>query len=266
MNVVKFPGLDLSFEFSKIAFMIFGISVYKYAVCIVLGIVVALVLCRLNKEKFGVDFDFILENSVLGIFMGFIGARLYYIIFNLEYYINNPGEILNFRNGGLAIYGGLIFGSIAIILNCKRNKKNILDFFDCIVPFIAIAQCIGRFGNFFNIEAYGYETTSFLRMGIMSSQGYIEVHPTFLYEAVLNCFIGIILIIMQRKRKYSGQIMLLYLMLYGFIRSIIEGLRTDSLMFFNLRISQVLSIIIFVIATSFIIKNRKTQDSLIKEK
>lgn len=267
MNIVTFPGLNLSFEFSNIAFTVFGMSVYKYAVCIVLGILVALALCRLNKEKFGIDFEFILESSIVGIFFGVIGARIYYIMFNLGYYINNPSEILNFRNGGLAIYGGLIFGAIAIIINCKIQKKNILDFFDCIVPFVAIAQCIGRWGNFFNIEAYGYETTSIFRMGIETVQGYIEVHPTFLYESVANLLIGAFLIMMQRKRKYSGQILILYCMLYGFIRCFIEGLRTDSLMFFYFRISQILSIIVFVISASLLItKKIKNKAVLSKEK
>lgn len=264
MNVVTFPGLNLSFEFSRIAFTIFGISVYKYAVCIVLGIITALVLCRLNKEKFDIDYEFILENSILGIFIGAIGARLYYIMFNLEYYINNPNEILNFRNGGLAIYGGLIFGAIAIIINCKIQKKNILDFFDCIVPYVAIAQCIGRFGNFFNVEAYGYETNSILRMGIQTFHGYIEVHPTFLYEAITNFIIGIILIIMQRKRKYKGQILLLYCALYGLVRSFIEGIRIDSLMFLGFRISQILSIIILIVSAVLLIT--KNGISLRKEK
>ena len=255
MNVVTFPGLNLSFEFSKIAFTVFGISIYKYAVCIVMGILVSLILCRLNKEEFGIDFEFILENTILGILIGAIGARFYYIIFNLEYYINNPNEILNFRNGGLAIYGGLIFGAIAIIINCKIQKKNILDFFDCIVPFVAIAQCIGRFGNFFNIEAYGYETSMFLRMGIKTAQGYIEVHPTFLYESISTLLIGMFLIFMQRKRKYRGQILLLYCMLYGITRFFIEGIRVDSLMYGNFRISQVISMIAIIISFSLLIIN-----------
>lgn len=244
-------------NFLGIAFNIFGIPIYKYAICIVLGIIVAITLCKLNKEKFNVDYDFILENTILGIFIGAIGARLYYVIFNFEYYINNPEQILNFRNGGLAIYGGLIFGAIAIIINCKIHKKDVLNFFDCIIPYVPIAQCIGRFGNFFNMEAYGYETNSILRMGIITHNGYMEVHPTFLYEAVSNLIIAIILILIQRKRKYKGQIILLYGCLYGFVRMIIEGLRTDSLMFFNFRISQILSIIIFSISTILLIMNIK---------
>lgn len=267
MNEVTFPELNLNFEFSKIAFTVFGISVYKYAVCIILGIIVALIICKLNKEKFNIDYDFILENTVVGIFFGAIGARLYYVMFNIEYYINNPNQILNFRNGGLAIYGGLIVGAIAIIINCKIQKKNILDFFDCIVPCVAIAQCIGRFGNFFNIEAHGYETTSFLRMGINTVNGYIEVHPTFLYESIANLIICIILLIMQRKRRYKGQIVLSYMALYGLIRFFIEGLRTDSLMLFNFRVSQVLSILILVVSVILmVINNFRCKVDLSKEK
>lgn len=267
MNVVTFPDLNLSFKFSEIAFTVFGLSIYKYAVCIVSGIIIALVLCRLNKEKFNIEYDFILENTVLGIFFGAIGARLYYVLFNFEYYINNPSQILNFRNGGLAIYGGLILGSVAIIVNCKLQKKSILDLFDCLVPYVAIAQCIGRFGNFFNMEAYGYETTSIFRMGINTVQGYIEVHPTFLYEAVANLIITITLLFLQRKRKYKGQILLYYIGMYGLIRFFIEGLRSDSLMLFNFRISQILSIVIFIISSTILITKRfKSKITLSKEK
>ena len=192
MNIVTFPGLNLSFEFSKIAFTILGIPVYKYAICIVSGILIALLLCRLNKEKFNIEYEFILENVVLGIFFGIIGARVYYVLFNLEYYINNPSQILNFRNGGLAIYGGLILGAIAICINCNLRKKDVLDFFDCIIPYVAIAQCFGRFGNFFNVEAFGYQTTSLLRMRIFDLNGFQDVHPVFLYESIANLIIFII--------------------------------------------------------------------------
>lgn len=267
MNVVTFPGLNLSFEFSQIAFSILGISVYKYAICIVSGILIALILCKLNKEKFNIEYDFILESAVLGIFCGIIGARIYYVLFNLEYYINNPSQILNFRNGGLAIYGGLILGAVAIFINCKLQKKNALDFFDCIIPYVAIAQSVGRLGNFFNVEAYGYETTSIFRMGINTINGYIEVHPTFLYELVSNLLIGITLLIMQRKRKYKGQVVLAYMALYGFVRFFIEGIRSDSLMIFNFRISQIVSLILFIISiVMLIINNNKTKKPLSKEK
>ena len=146
-----------------------------------------------------------------------------------------------------------------IIINCKNRKIDILNFFDYIIPFVAIDQCFGRFGNFFNIEAYGYETNIFLRMGIQTIEGYKEVHPIFLYEAIGTFIIFCVLRFMQKNRKYKGQIILLYLLFYSGIRMFLEGLRTDSLMLFNWRISQVLSILIFL--TSFyMIKCRKMSD------
>ncbi len=256
MDLVTFPGLNLEFEFSKIAFSIFGVSVYKYAICIVLGIAVALIFCKLAKEKFEIDYNFVLENTILAIIFGTIGARLYFVLFNLDYYSKHISEIFNFRSGGLAIYGGLIFGAIAIIINCKIRKKDILNFLDYIIPYVAIAQCFGRFGNFFNVEAYGYETTSFIRMGITTINGYMEVHPTFLYEAIATFIIFIVLRYIQKRRNYKGQVILWYALLYSFIRTFIEGLRADSLMIFNLRASQILSIIILVSSISIMVCRR----------
>lgn len=266
MNIVRFPGLNLEFKFSKIAFEIFGASVYKYAVCIVLGILIALVLCRIAKEKYDVEFEFVLENFIIGIFFGVIGARLYFVIFNLNYYSKNIIEILKIRDGGLAIYGGLIFGVIAVVTNCKIRRKDILNFLDYIIPYVAIAQCIGRFGNFFNVEAYGYQTNSIFRMGIQTLDGYIEVHPTFIYEAFATFVIFILLKIFQKRRKFKGEIFLLYLLFYSGIRSILEGLRTDSLMLFNYRISQILSIVIFFISLTVLICRKMSNEKTLKSR
>lgn len=142
-------------------------------------------------------------------------------------------------------------GAIAIIINCKIRKKDVLNVFDYIIPYVALCQCFGRFGNFFNVEAYGYETTSILRMGIITTQGYMEVHPTFLYESISTFIIFIILRKMQNKREYKGQILLWYGILYSIIRFLIEGMRTDSLMFFYFRISQILSV--FILISSIVI-------------
>ena len=248
MNIVKFPGFNLEFKFSKIAFSVFGINIYKYAVCIVLGIIVGLFLCKISKEKYENDYNFVLETLITSLIPAIIGARLYFVLFNYNYYSKNILEIFDLRKGGLAIYGGIIFGLITAIIKCKKSKKDILNFFDYIVPFVAIAQSIGRFGNFFNIEAYGCQTNFILRMGIYIENQYIEVHPTFLYESFCTLIIFFILRIIQKNRKFKGQITLLYFMLYSFIRIFIEGIRTDSLMFFNCRISQILSIIIFFVS------------------
>lgn len=264
MNIVKFPGVNLEFQFSKIAISIFGVNIYKYAICIVLGIVVALILCKLSKENYGVEFDFVVENFVIGIVFGIIGARLYFVIFNFKYYYKNVLEIFKIRDGGLAIYGGLIFGIISVMINCKIKKKDILNLLDYIVPYIAIAQCIGRFGNFFNVEAYGYETNSIFRMGINTLDGYKEVHPAFLYEAISTFLIFIILKNIQKKRKFKGEIFLLYLLFYSGIRTFIEGLRQDSLMLFNCRISQILSIIIFLVIGMILICRKLSNEKQLK--
>lgn len=257
MGVVTFPGLNLSFNVSKIAFTLFGISVYKYAVCIVIGIVLALILSKFAKEKFNIGYNDVLICTVLGIIFGTIGARLYYVIFNLDYYSKNISEIISFRNGGLAIYGGLIFGALAILVYCKVKKINVLNFFDYVIPYVAIAQCVGRLGNFFNIEAYGTETASILRMGITTVKGYIEVHPVFLYELIATLAIFVVLKLLQKNRKFEGQILLGYCLLYSMIRFFLEGIRADSLMFFNFRASQVLSLIIWVVSLVIIVINKK---------
>ena len=144
MDIVTFPAFNISIEIPKIAFSILGVDIHWYAVCIVLGIIVAFVLCKISKEKYYIDFQQVLEIMAIALIFGIIGARLYYIIFNITDYLENPIEILNFRNGGLAIYGGLIAGVIVIIKMCKKYGINKLDFFDYIVPFVSIAQCIGR--------------------------------------------------------------------------------------------------------------------------
>lgn len=248
MNLVKFPGLNINLKVPQIAFSVFGIEVYMYAICIVTGIIVAAILCNINKEKFENKFENILDIGICSLFFGIIGARIYFIIFNLEYYLNNIKEVFNFRDGGLAIYGGLITGILTAIIICKIKKIDIWNVLDYVIPFVALAQAIGRWGNFFNVEAYGYETDIFLRMGIFTSDGYIEVHPTFLYESICTILIFFILRKLQKNRKFKGEIFLLYCILYSGIRFFIEGLRIDSLMFYNFRISQILSIIIFLIS------------------
>lgn len=250
MSIVTFPSLGLEFEISRIAFTFFGIEVYWYAICIVLAILVALFLCATSKDNYEMDFENVIDVAIFTIISGIIGARLYYVIFNLDYYLSNPISILNIRDGGLGIYGGLILGGLALVFRAKKLDLKLYDVLDYIAPFIAIAQSIGRWGNFFNVEAYGVETKSFFRMGIESVQGYIEVHPTFLYESLSTFVIFCILRFLQKNRKFAGQIFWLYLLLYSFIRFFIEGIRADSLMLGDFRISQVLSLIIFIVSLS----------------
>lgn len=257
MNTVKFPGLNLEFSISKIAFKIFGIEIYWYAILIVLSLAIALIIYKKRDTLYEIKFNDIVDLSLYIIPIAIICARLYYIIFNLEYYMQNPREILNIRSGGLAIYGAVIAGTITCLFFCKKRKINVLDLLDYIVPGLVLGQAIGRWGNFINIEAYGTSTNMLWRMGIIENGKYVEVHPTFFYESIACFVIFIILLFMKNKRSFKGQIVCTYFMLYSLERFFIEELRTDSLMVGNIRVSQMLSVIIFVAIVTIYIVNLK---------
>lgn len=253
MNVINFEGLGLSFNINNVLFKIFGIKVYWYSFLIVVAIVIALLLCKKDDGKYNIKFDDILLLFLFILPIAIISARIFYVIFQLDYYIQNPLDIFNLRNGGLAIYGGIIGSILAILLFCKIKKIKTLDMLDYLAPYLALGQSIGRWGNFFNQEAHGTETTSFLRMGIMENGKYLQVHPTFLYESVCTLGIFIFLYSIRNKRKYSGQLTYWYFFLYGIIRAIIEGLRTDSLMLGDFRVSQIISNCLSIVFGSLII-------------
>ena len=260
MNVVIFPGLGLELNIPRYLLQIGNLKIHMYAFCIVLGIIIGLILARISKEKFDINYDDVLEIVIGSIIFGTIGARVYYVIFNLSIYIQDPLKIFDINSGGLAIYGGIIGILIFILIKCKKDKICFLDVCDYLVPYLALGQSIGRWGNFFNIEAYGEETTSILRMGINTVSGYKEVHPVFLYESICTFLIFIILRIMQKKRIFKGQILYLYFILYGFIRMFLEGFRVDSLWIGDFRVSQVLSLILFVtFLIIYFIKLRKSR-------
>lgn len=248
---------------SQVAFELFGVPVYWYGVLIVAGMLLALILCRLHSGRFGIKFDDILDMAIFVIPIAIISARLYYVVFSLDYFLDNPSEIFQIKDGGLAIYGGIIGGLITILIMCKFKKIKVLDVTDYIVPVLALAQSIGRWGNYINIEAYGYETNLPIKMEIIENGVVKYVHPTFLYESICTFIIFIILSVLSKKRKYSGQITYIYIICYSFVRFITEGLRTDSLMFFNCRISQILSLALFIVFSSILIyiKNKDKQMS-----
>lgn len=249
---------------SRVAFEIFGIQVYWYAVLIVLAIVLGLIWLKVHDGRFGIKFDDILDFALFVLPISIICARLYYVIFSLDYFIDNPGEIFQIKNGGLAIYGGIIGGIITISIIGKIKKIKILDITDFIAPVLAICQSIGRWGNYINIEAYGYETSFPIKMEIIENGVTKFVHPTFLYESICTFIIFIILAILSKKRKFSGEITYIYIICYSFIRFIIEGLRTDSLMFFNCRISQILSLVLFIVFSVILIYNKNKNKQLSK--
>jgi len=260
MREVIFPTIQLKLNINNVAFSIFGIDIYWYAIFIVSAFLLAIILCKRDDGKYNIKFENILELLIITIPISIVCARLYFVLFKLDYYLQNPLEILDIRNGGLAIYGGIIGAVITIAIYCKIKKIDLRDILDYLVPYLALGQAIGRWGNFFNQEAYGTVTNNIFRMGIVENGIYSEVHPTFLYESI-SCFIIFsILFIMRNKRQYKGQITYLYLCFYGVVRAIIESMRTDSLMLGNFRISQIVSIVLFItFATILIYKNRKKE-------
>ena len=241
---------------SNIAFELFGIPIYWYAILIVSSMLIAILWCKLHDGRYNIKFDALMDLAIIMLPVAIICARIYYVMFSFDYLANNPSEIIKIKNGGLAIYGGIIGGLIVIAIYGKIKKIRILDITDYIVPIVAFCQSVGRWGNYINIEAYGTETTNILRMGIIENGKYIQVHPTFLYESVCTFIIFIVLYKAKNKREYSGQVTLAYFFMYGIIRSIVEGLRTDSLMLGSFRVSQVLSIILSIACGSILFYKR----------
>lgn len=239
-------------------FTLFGTNIYFYGVLIGLGFILGMLYCARRSREFGLKPDDVYDLMIWLIPFSIIGARLYYVLFELEHYIQNPADIFAIRNGGLAIYGGIIAGALVVYLVCKKKKIPVLAFLDLTVFGLLIGQIIGRWGNFMNREAFGAETDIFCRMGLIALDGSsIYVHPTFLYESLWNLGVLIFLIVFTKKgkRRYDGQCLLFYFLLYGLGRAWIEGLRTDSLYIAgsNIRVSQALSLVLVVISLLLLI-------------
>lgn len=240
----------------QVAFSIGPFSITWYSICILIGIIVATFIIEKEAKKYNISKSFVMNLIFWCIIYGILGARLYYVIFNLDYYSLYPLEIIKIWNGGLAIHGGIIAGVITLIIYCKKYNIEILKMSDISVVGLIIAQSIGRWGNFFNMEAHGGVVTKtflenlhipkFIIEGMYINNRYY--HPTFLYESIF-CLIGFIILILIRKYKKikTGNITSLYLIWYGIIRFFIESLRTDSLMIGSLKMAQVISIIMIII-------------------
>ena len=247
MNTVIFPLINLNLSIENIAFSILGIDIYWYGIIIVTGIIIGLLYLKSQDGKFNIKFSDVVDLLIFLIPISIASARLYYVVFDISYFAKYPMEIFNIRSGGLAIYGGIIGGIITGIVFCKKRKIKVLDLFDYLVPALLLGQAIGRWGNFVNVEAYGTETTLPWKMGIYELGKYKEVHPTFLYESIANIILFLIIYKISKNRKFAGQLTYLYLIGYGLIRMIIEGLRADSLMLGPIRISQLLSAVILIV-------------------
>ena len=238
-----------------VAFTLFGMDIMWYGVLIGTGFVLAIILCYKRAPKHGIQSDHILDFAIFLIPASIIGARAYYVLFSWENYAGDLWKILNIRNGGLAIHGGIIAGFIVGLLVCKYHKIDILELADLVFPTVALAQAIGRWGNFFNSEAHGGPTD--LPWAVWADGQY--VHPTFLYES-LRCFaLFWFLLWLDKRRAFPGQIACLYGMLYSLERGLVEQLRTDSLMIGSFKQAQVLSFFVFVLclALYIILRNKR---------
>lgn len=266
MYNVQFPKLGLDFDISPIAFSIGSYHIYWYGIIIASGLLLAVGYAMKTAPRYNVNASKIINCVLVGIITGIIGARLYFCFFQWDYYSKNPVEILHINNGGLAIYGGIIGSMIGGLIIVKIQKMKVMPVLDIAMISFLIGQGIGRWGNFMNQEAYG--TSTDLPWGMMSEgTNMVAVHPCFLYESIW-CLLGFVLLHFygKYKQKYAGQIFYMYLVWYGFERMIVEGLRTDSLYLpfspfgFDIRVSQLLSLLIFLIGIILLILNRKKED------
>ena len=250
---ISFPMLG-DFSFNPPAyFTVFGKDIYFYGVFIALGFLCATMYCAKKSKAYGLKEDDIYDFLLWLLPMSILGARLYYVAFRLDYYLDHMSEFFAVWEGGLAIYGGVIAGIITAYFVCKKKNVPLAAMLDLVVFGLLIGQIIGRWGNFMNREAFGAETDVFCRMGLTSPGGStIYVHPTFLYESLWNLVGLLFLMWFNRKglRRYDGQNTLIYFLWYGIGRAWIEGLRTDSLYIGStgIRVSQALSAALALIA------------------
>ncbi|MGT2908159.1 prolipoprotein diacylglyceryl transferase [Streptococcus dentiloxodontae] len=252
----------MGYVINPIAFELGPFAVRWYAICIVSGMLLAVWLAMKEAPRKGINPDQILDFILLAFPIAIVGARIYYVIFDWDYYAKNPSEIFVIWHGGLAIYGGLIAGAAVLYYFARRHVINVLDFLDIAAPGVMLAQSIGRWGNFINQEAYGKAVTHLNYLpAFIRNQMYINGSyrvPTFLYESLWNLF-GFILIVILRRRSgllKQGEVAAFYLIWYGCGRFVIEGMRTDSLMFAGLRVSQWLSFVLVVLGALLIYRRK----------
>ncbi|HNZ99268.1 prolipoprotein diacylglyceryl transferase [Ruminococcus sp.] len=285
---IQFPELGWKFNINPTAFSVFGFDIQWYGIIITIGLILALIYVLPKMKRFGLDSDRAIDVIIGGVIGGIIGARVYYVLMRWDEYKGDWKAMINTRNGGLAIFGGIIGGILIGYIIARIRKVKALPMLDVVSLGFLIGQGIGRWGNFFNQEAFGTNTDSFLGMtggtiqrtiadgmsmdGDMYKNG-LEmlwekpVHPCFLYESIW-CLLGfVILAFWSKRRKYDGQIFLMYLTWYGAERFLVEGLRTDSLMLGNIRVSQALAAVIFVASVIlqiiFFIRRKRDPESFV---
>jgi phosphatidylglycerol:prolipoprotein diacylglycerol transferase len=269
MNTISFPGLGLSFTINRVAFSLGTWQVSWYGIIIAAGLLLALIYAMRRCSFFGINSDDLADIAIFGIIFGIIGARLYYVLFFIDPttgtnpYFADPKSMLYIWNGGLGIYGGVIAAFLTAFIICRIKKISVGAMFDIAGLGFLIGQAIGRWGNFVNQEAFGGATNLPWRMVVSTAS--TPVHPCFLYES-LWCILGFILLHNYSKhRKFSGEVFLMYISWYAFGRFFIEGLRSDSLMLGNIKISQLVAAIFFCASIALIIYKRVTVKKALEE-
>ena len=265
---IAFPNLGLYLENVPQGFYIGNFYIAIYGCLIALGVIAGIYMAAHMAKVTGQDPDLYWDFAIYAVIFSIVGARIYYVVFEWEQYKDNLLNIFNLRQGGIAIYGAVIGAFITLFIYCKIKKKTPLLMGDTAMPGLILGQVIGRWGNFFNREVFGEYTDSLFAMRLPESMvrqrdiseliranmaegtNYIQVHPTFLYESVLNLILFIFMLIYHKHKKFDGEICLLYLGGYGIIRFFVEGIRTDQLKLWNtgIAVSQVLGIVLFVVS------------------
>ena len=276
-NIIEFPNLGWKFTVNETAFTIFNIEIKWYALILTLGIVLAVMYVLYRAKQQGIPTDCVVDYAIVTVICGIVGARLYYVLTTLGEY-DSFLDMINIRNGGLAIYGSIIGGGLAVVITALVKRMKVLNMLDIVAPSVMLGQIVGRWGNFMNGEAYGaitdkyvFFTRSFTQKGceklpwIMKVteendgvvHGSVTAHPAFLYEGIWN-LIGFILInIFYKKKKANGQIFYAYIAWYGLGRCVVEGFRSDSLTVGNIRISQLLGFVCFIAGGILLLFSRK---------
>lgn len=269
MYHVSFPGLGINdLPVNRVAFSIGTFNIYWYGILIATGLLLAVLYAYFNADRYDVDRNKLIDCVIVGVITSIIGARTYYVMFKWDYFSAHPGEIIDIRDGGIAIYGSIIGALVGGLIMAKIRKMKFLPILDITMTCFLIGQAIGRWGNFFNQEAFGTPTDNIFRMVSENTDG-VGVHPCFLYESVW-CALGFLfLFIFNRKfQKYHGQVFYLYLVWYGAERVVVEGLRTDSLYLpfqvfgADIRVSQLLSAALVIVGIILLIVNRKKDDGM----
>ena len=256
-GAISFPSFGIEIDPGRV-FSIGPLTVHYYGLLIGLGLVLAIMYASRRSRQFGLKEDDVLDGALCITPFAILCARAYYCAFSWDQYAANPISVLYIWEGGIAIYGGILGAVLGMILFCRVKKLKIAAVLDLVLMSFFIGQSIGRWGNFFNREAFGAETDSFFRMGLTNTlTGETRYyHPTFLYESAWNALGFVLLHFFSRHRRYDGQVALMYAAWYGLGRCIIEGLRVDSLWWGPFRVSQLLAGISCVAAVSVLLWQR----------